>query len=286
MGLSYNSLLVMTVCAIFGGTAAAVGLLTLLARRAMAVDLIAHATLPGIAMSFIILYFLAIPERSVPWLTFGGICGGLVFLWLYAFIKRHTSLRDDALLSSFIGVTFGLGIVFLSAIQNFATASQAGLESLLLGSAATITRDDSIRMVSLALGAAVLLYIYKPAIIVALMDPLFTRSIGWSVSYLERVLLLLMLAVVVSGLSATGLILVLSLTVIPPAAALLIHRSMNGALRTSIFLGAMSAGLGIYLSSLDARLPAGSLITLTAMAFFLIIWSARQTMRLARRITL
>lgn len=271
MEFSYNTLLVAVVCSIFGGTAAAVGLFTLLARRAMAVDLITHCTLPGMALSFIVLYAFGINERSLPWLTFGGIAGGLVGLWIFSFIKRHSKLRDDSLLSAIIGFSFGLGIVFLSAVQTLPTASQAGLESLLLGSAATITQEDGIRMITLALVSAVLLWIYHPAFTVAIMDPIFTESIGWNKRRLELGLLILVLAVVMSGLSAAGLILVLSLTIMPPAAALLLHRSMSKVLFTAIVLGAISGGAGIFISSLRPQLPAGSLITLTSLALFLMV---------------
>lgn len=270
MDIPYNSLLVALVSAIFGGTAAAVGLFTLLARRSMAVDLITHCTLPGMAFAFLLLYGFGISERSLPWLTVGGIGGGMVGLWIFSFIKRHSRLRDDSLLSSMIGWSFGIGIVLLSAIQTLPVSSQAGLEDLLLGSAATITLHDGIRMAFLASVSAVLLWFYRPAFTLMLMDPVFTDSIGWNRRRLEFILLCLVLAVVMSGLTAAGLILVLSLTIIPPAAALLLHRSMGGALVTAIILGALSSAVGVGISSWQARVPAGSMITLTALSLFLL----------------
>ena len=65
--IRYNTLVILAGTALLGLVSGVVGTLTVLRRRALAGDALAHATLPGLCIAFLI-----IGERNLPFLLLGA----------------------------------------------------------------------------------------------------------------------------------------------------------------------------------------------------------------------
>ena len=101
-------------------------------------------------------------------------------------------------------------------------------------------------------------------------DPLFAHAQGVNVVRLDRLLLILLLAIVVIGLKTVGLVLVIALTIIPPVAARFWTERVGPMLLISASIGGLGAFFGAAMSSVAANLPTGGLIVLTLFAVFVI----------------
>jgi len=77
-------------------------------------------------------------------------------------------------------------------------------------------------------------------------------------------------AVTVIGLQAVGLILIVALLIIPPAAARFWTSRLTSMLIVSAAIGAASGCIGAIASALVPRLPAGAIIVVTAASAFLV----------------
>jgi manganese/zinc/iron transport system permease protein len=101
-------------------------------------------------------------------------------------------------------------------------------------------------------------------------DEGFAASVGLPVRALDLALLGLMLAVTVAGLRAVGLILVVSLMVIPAATARLATERLGVMVPLAAALGAFAAWLGAGLSAAAPNLPTGATIALVACGLFVL----------------
>jgi manganese/zinc/iron transport system permease protein len=102
----------------------------------------------------------------------------------------------------------------------------------------------------------------------AAFDPDFGRAQGWPVGRIDLLLMTLLIAVTVVGLRAVGLILIVALVVIPPAAARFWTERLGLMVLLAGLFGGASAYLGAALSALLPDLPAGGVIVLVATALF------------------
>ena len=119
-----------------GIASGAVGAFLVLRRRALTADAISHATLPGIAVAFIVMVGAGLTGKSLPGLLLGAYIAGLVAMVVIVLIRRTTRLKDDAAIGIVLSVFFGLGICLLSFVQQMPSGNAAGLESFIFGKAA------------------------------------------------------------------------------------------------------------------------------------------------------
>ncbi|MEE2907042.1 MAG: iron chelate uptake ABC transporter family permease subunit [Planctomycetota bacterium] len=266
----YNTRLVVIGTVLLGIAAGTVGSLLLLRKRALIGDVISHATLPGVAIAFLLMIILGGTGRWPVGLLVGAGVAGVAAAAVVLLLRRTTMLRDDAAMAIVMSTAFGVGIALLGVIQDLPTGNQAGLESIIYGKTATKVRADAI-----GIGLAALLVVLMAAALykefrLLCFDAHFAGSQGWPVNTLDIALLLLGTAVTVIGLQAVGLILVLALLIIPAAAARYWTDRLVQMMVISALLGAASAWIGVTISALVPRMPAGAVIVLSAAGFFVV----------------
>lgn len=264
----YNTRLVVLSTVVLGAASGMIGSFLLLRKRSLMGDALSHATLPGICVAFMVMVAAGGSGKYFPGLLLGAAVSGLLGVGSVLAITRFTRLKDDAALGIVLSVFFGLGAALLGLIQDMPQGSAAGLESFIYGKTASIIRADLLLIVSVAalVGAACVAF-YKELTLLC-FDEDFASSQGWPVTRLDLLMLTLVTAVTVIGLQAVGLILVIALLIIPPAAARFWTEKLSRMMFASALIGAVSGWFGASLSALAPRLPAGAVIVLVAAAVF------------------
>ena len=124
-------------------------------------------------------------------------------------------------------------------------------------------------------------------------DEGFAAAQGWRVARVDLFMLVLLLAIVAIGLKAVGLILIIALVIIPPAAARFWTDRLGRMVALSGAFGGLAGWIGGGVSAVFPAMPAGAVIVLAAAAIFtfsllfapsrgVIAWSFRRVrMRLA-----
>lgn len=264
----YNTRVVMLATSMLGLAAGLVGTFLLLRRRALMGDALSHAMLPGVGLAFIVGEGLGWSGKSSVLLLAGAATSGIIGLGCVLFIRHWTRLKEDAALGIVLSVFFGLGIAVLGVIQKMQSGSAAGLESYIYGKTASMVAGDAwliggAALVTVAAGLA----LFKEFAILC-FDSDFAQAQGRPALALDIALMTLVCLVTVIGLQAVGLILMIALLVIPPAAARFWTHHLPTTVAASGFIGAASGFIGAGISALLPRLPAGAVIVVVSGIIF------------------
>jgi manganese/zinc/iron transport system permease protein len=266
----YNTRLVTLSAMALGGACGLVGAFMMLRKRALLGDAAAHAALPGLCAAFFIGVAAGLAEKSTPLLLLGAVATAAAGALFVVALSGRTRLKEDALLGIVLSVFFGLGVSLLGVAQQLPGAQASGLESFIYGKVASMVLQDAVWICvvsGVAVAACVLLY---KEFTLLCFDPDFARGQGLNVRWLDAGLMTLVVTVACVGLQAVGLILVVAMLVIPPAAARFWTDRLKPMLAASAALGAASAGLGAMVSALAPKAPSGAVIVLCAAGFFVL----------------
>ena len=279
----YNTRVVIVGATLLGLAAGLVGTFLLLRKRALLSDTISHATLPGIAIAFIIMSLTLGDGKNLLGLIAGAALFSVIGTAAVMVIQKYTRLKEDAALGIVLSVFFGLGIALMGMATRMSTGNAAGLSSFIYGKTASMLFFDAMLIALAALGATVFCVLFFKEFSLICFDADYGATQGWPVHRLDFLMMTLVIVVTVIGLQAVGLILVVALLIIPSAAARFWTFSLRRMLLLSGLFGALSGMLGAGLSALMANLPAGAVIVLTASTIFLfsmIFGSARGILKL------
>jgi manganese/zinc/iron transport system permease protein len=205
-------------------------------------------------------------------------------------IRRFSRIKEDAALGLVLGAFFGAGVVLNDFLLSGQYGEASGVAAFLEGNpAALLSRDAWLIAAILLLCLLACVLLYKEFRLLC-FDAEYAAAQGWPTLLLDVALMALVTLVVISGLQAVGLILVIAILVIPPAAARFWTQRLGLTVLLSAGIGALSGLLGAIVSALAAKWPAGASIVLAAAAgfgFSMIFGADRGALvRLLRRIRL
>lgn len=265
-GFNTNAVILGTT--LLGIAAGVIGSFALLRKRSLTADALSHATLPGIAGSFLIATSLGYSGRSMPLLMFGAAITGIIGVACIHLILHHSRLKEDAAIGIVLSVFFGIGIVLLSLVQTSSSGSGAGLNHYIYGQTAAMTRSDAALMGIIGIVASIIALVMLKEFMVVCFNETFARSTGLPVWLIDSIMLGLVVLITVSGLQAVGLILIVAMIIIPPAAARFWTDRLWKLVLISALIGGLSGYAGASISALFPRKPAGAVIVLVAGSIF------------------
>lgn len=290
----YNTRIVVLGTALLGAAAGVIGSFALLRKRALLGDALSHAMLPGIALAYLVSTALGQEGKSLPLLLLGATLSGLLGTGCVLGIRHWTRLKEDAALSIVLSVFFGAGVALLGLVQQTSRGHAAGLESFVFGKAAALAAQDAWVIFWGGLVCVLLVILFYKEWQLLCFDETFAASSGWPVVGLDWLMMLLIVLISVIGLQAVGLVLMIALLVIPPAAARFWTDQLGPMVWLAGGLGFLSSFGGAVLSALLPRLPSGPMIVLFAGSVFLlsllfgtrrgILFQASESWNLQRRV--
>lgn len=248
--------------AVVGALCGAIGTFTVLRRLALVGDATGHATLPGVALAF-----LLTGSKSLSVLLLGALVSGLIANFAVAWLSKLPRSRPDAAIGVVLAVSFGLGIVLLSAVQASPTGAQSGLQSFLFGSAAAVSRAQVVTLAILGTVVLTTMIVGWRHLTLATFDPVYARSIGVRTGALDTAVFLALAVVVVMAIQTVGVVLVAAMLIIPPSAGLALTRRLPATVATASVIGAASGAVGALLSFARAGLSTGPTMVLVATGF-------------------
>lgn len=237
------------------------GTWAVLRRESLLGDVISHATLPGIAFSFLLVGF-----RNPLYILFGAIISGWVAVLWYHDIVRKTKIKSDTALVIVLSTFFGFGMVLLTFIQHSSMPNHAGLESYLFGHAASLTSSDIVIMFVVALIVLIITLLLWKEFRLICFDPQFAQVSGIRVNVVNQILITLMVVAIIIGLQSVGVVLMSILLIAPAAAARQWTSRLSKMAALSATFGAISGVTGTILSVFYDTRATGPVIVLIAVA--------------------
>ncbi len=245
-----------------GGISAVVGCFVVVRGMSFFGDALAHAILPGVALSY-----TASGGYVASNLFIGGLGAGIVSALVIAWLTRKVEVKEDSAIAIVFVTMFALGIAIVSTQTSYA----ADLSHILFGSINGISHGDLLMVA--ALGAVVLLIIallYKEFQIIS-FDLSLAHSLRLPVEFLRILLLLLIAVTIVASLQAVGIALMLALLTTPAATARLLVKRLHHMIVIASLLGIISGVVGFY-ASYYLDIPSGACIVLTMSVIFGVVF--------------
>jgi manganese/zinc/iron transport system permease protein len=266
---------VLTGTTLLGVAASVLGCFAFLRGRSLMGDALAHAALPGVCLAFMFGAWLRsrnvpVEPKSLLLLLVGAGMTGIIAAWCVQAVTRHSRIKEDAAQAIVLSVFFGAGIVLLTRIQHSDLGEQSGLDKFLFGQAASLVIGDVRLMAGVAVVLCIMVTVVWKELKVLCFDRAFGQAAGLPITQLDGLLMLMIVAAVVIGLQAVGVVLIAALLITPPAAARFWTDKLGLMIPLAALFGGLSGALGTLVSTMAPRLPTGPLIVLSATFFFVI----------------
>jgi manganese/zinc/iron transport system permease protein len=286
--LAYTDTVVLAGAVVLGLTSGVLGAFAVLRRRSLVGDAVAHSTLPGVCIAF-----LVSGVKDVPGLLVGAAVAGVVAALLMVGIERGGRIPPDTAIGVVLSGFFSLGVVLLTHIASSADADQAGLEDYLFGQAAGLLESDVAVMAALGGVGLLVVAVLRRALTTTLFDPAYAGAIGLPVRALEVLMTGLLVVAVVVGVRVVGAILMVAMLVVPTVVARQLADRFPAVLVLAGVTGAAVGAVG-SLAATRGALPTGPVVVLAgftvAMAAVLlaprrgVLWRASELAARRRRV--
>ncbi|WP_288625206.1 metal ABC transporter permease [uncultured Lactococcus sp.] len=239
---------------VIGVVSGALGCFIILRGMSLMGDVISHAVLPGVAISYIlgINFFV------------GAIIFGLLSSIIITFIKNNSIIKGDTA----IGITFSsflaLGVILIG-IAN----SSTDLFHILFGNILAVQDIDKWLTIGVSIAVLVVIVLFFNELLITSFDPLMARAIGMKVNFYHYLLMVLLTLVSVTAMQSVGTILIVAMLITPAATAYLYTNSLRKMIILSSSLGAVSSVLGLFIGY-SFNIAVGSSIVITSAIIFAI----------------
>ena len=241
------------------------GTFAVLRKQSLLGDSVAHSSLAGITLAFMLT-----GTKNTEVLLLGALVAGLLATLFINIISDNTRIDFGSAMALIMSTFFGLGFILLSHIQKSPSNQQAGLERFLFGQAATILKRDVVLVVGVLLIIIFLMTLVWKEIKLFSFDPGDAHSIGLNTKFLNIILSSFVVAGIIMGIQMVGVVLMSAMIIAPAVAARQWTRSLSGMIFLAAFIGALSGLTGTYISASIDQFPTGPAIVVFASGLVLI----------------
>jgi ABC-type Mn2+/Zn2+ transport system permease subunit len=242
-----------------GVTCAVLGVHVVQRRMAFIGDAMAHTTLPGLAIAYLLGWNLSL----------GALGAGLITALAIGWLSRRQMLKEDTAIGVVFTGMFALGLLLMSGVRTY-----RDLNHILLGNLMGVTQDDLSWMAGVALLVFVTLFLFHKELELTAFDPTHAEVIGLKPDRMRYLLLGLLALAVVTAIQVVGVILTSALLVTPAAMAVLIADRFRRAIFLAAVIAAVSSVVGLY-GSYYLDIGTGATIVVTCTALFSLTWIFR-----------
>ena len=217
-------------------------------------DAMAHATLPIIAVGVFLGF--SISELGVP--------ASILIAIFLGYIIKNSNLGEDTAIGIIFSSFFALGFILISVLNV-----TINLEDLLFGQILAVSEFDVLIVIAMCIAVVSLVIIFFKQLLFYSFDPIGAEVKGLNTNFLNYLFLVILSVAIVASLQTVGIILVLSMLLIPAAASKQITDTFVSSIYVSILFGVFSSVSGLYLSYFF-NLPSGPTMSLVATSIFVI----------------
>lgn len=270
---SYTFKVVTLGCTLLAMISAIIGNFAVLKKESLLGDGVAHASLAGVCLAF-----LVTGKKEMYILLFGALVIGLLCASLIHYIQINTKVKFDSTIALMLSSFFGLGLVLLTYLKKVSGAKKAGLNRFIFGQASTLIEKDIYLIVGIGLILLFLLILFWKEIKISIFDKKYAKTLGINSDKIRFMVSVMIVVNIIVGIQIAGVILITAMIIAPSIAARQWSDKLLNVTMISAFLGAVSGAIGSIISTLDTALPTGPLIVIV-LGFFVIfslIFSTKQ----------
>ncbi|GAA0550718.1 metal ABC transporter permease [Halorubrum ejinorense] len=235
---------------------------TFLVHRQLALigDALAHTAFAGVAVG---LFLNAVLEFSVsPYLT--AVVVAMLAALLIEVISEATDAYNDVSMAIVLSTGFALGTVLISLNAGGLSVS---VNQYLFGNLSTVSEENAAILLVLFAIIVAVIGLTRNQLLYVTFDETAARVSGLSVTWYNRVTVMLTALVVVGAMQIMGVILVAAMLVVPVAGATQVSKSFTQSILVSIVIAELAVLLGIG-AAYYGEATAGGVIVLFAVGIY------------------
>lgn len=255
---SYSFLIVAIGTVILSAAAGVVGSISVIKGQSLIGDAIGHATFPGVVLAFMLFNVM---ETSV--LVIGAVLFGIIAFQLIHVITDFSKITLDSALALVLSGFFGLGMALKSYVQgnpNF--SGTQGIDDFIFGQAAYMLKSDVYLIIAASVISLVFFFFYYHQLRIYTFDPIYARTIGISIRFMNVLVLAVTIMLIAVGLKAVGAVLIVNILIAPAVTGTLWSNKFMTVLIIAAVSGGMSAFIGTYISTALTGIATGPAIIL------------------------
>lgn len=249
---------------VLGFLAGSFGVFIVLKKQALVGDSLAHAALPGVVITYILFQ-----TKSLEILLLGAAISGVIAIFLFNIIKKHSKIKNDATLALILAGFFGLGRLLLSVVQRSSGAGSAGLNNFIFGQTATILLKDMFLILAITIVINIIVVLFWKELKLQTFNNDYFNSLGFNSKVINVLFSILIVLVVVAGIQMIGIVLISALLIAPAVAARQWSHRLSINFITAGLIGAISGLVGVFIGD-SLSLPPGPTIIVVLSTIVLI----------------
>lgn len=230
---------------------ALLGVFLVLKNMAMVADALSHTVLLGIVLG----YFIA-GDLDSPILFVGAALFGVMTVYAIEYVVNKFAIQSDAATGLVFTLLFALAIILIS---KYARNVHLDVDVVLSGEVVFATLNTMeifgiqvpisfARMFVMLVINLIFVTVTYQQLKVSIFDPVYAKSIGVAVGFLNLVLMTLVSITTVVAFDTVGAILVISLMVAPALSAHLLSKRLSIMLLVALLYGVINSVLGYYVA--------------------------------------
>jgi manganese/iron transport system permease protein len=232
-----------------------VGSYLIVQRMALYGDVIAHAVLPGLSLSF----FLGID------ITIGAFISGILGAGTISWIRSQSRVKVDAAMALTFSSFFAVGVILISVLKN-----NIDLDSFLFGDILGTTTLDIYRTASVTALIVAAVWLFYKELLFYTFDRTGAESVGLPVNAIQLGFMSAVTLTIIASMQAVGVILVISLLVGPALTAYLLVKELHQMMILGAIIGAIASLSGVYISFYLKNIPSGPAIVIVSSGLFIL----------------
>ncbi|MBI1338174.1 MAG: iron chelate uptake ABC transporter family permease subunit [Phycisphaera sp.] len=255
-------------CAALVGTACGIlGCFVVLRRMALIGDALSHAVLPGVVIAFLLMAHFGIDVASptgVVGLMAGALVAGLTTSVLVSVVSRQSRSKEDSAIGIVFTALFAVGVILISFLPR---GTHFDLKCFLFGDFLAVGAADFVMLLIVtAVVVASTAVLYHPLKVVS-FDPTLAAALGLPVMLVHYVMMGVLSATVVAGLTTAGVVMVVAMVITPASAAYHLTNRLWVMLVLAAIFGAVSGVVGMSLAFVF-NAPTGPMMVVIASGIF------------------
>lgn len=238
-----------------------IGIFLVLRRYSLIADTLSHVSLAGVAMAFLFGWNPIITTIGVTTLSSIGI----------EKLRNTKNIYGESALALFLSGGLALATILLSIGKGF----NSNLLNYLFGSIVTVTSNDIITILILAIVIVTLLVLFYKELIYITFDEESAKVSGLPVRFINTLFIILVALTVSLAIPIIGILLITALIVIPVVTALQLRKSFKKTILYSEIFSIFSVVSGIFISYYFNLSTGGTIVLLMLGIFLMVMLSKR-----------
>jgi ABC-type Mn2+/Zn2+ transport system permease subunit/Mn-dependent DtxR family transcriptional regulator len=221
-------------------------------------DAISHAVLPGVVVAFLLV------STGITGLFIGALVAGILTAVGINLVSRLSRVKEDAAVGIVFTAMFALGVILISWLP---AGTHFDLKCFLFGDPLAVRTTD---LISIAIIVPTVIgtvfFLFRPLKLMS-FDPVMASTMGFNVTVLHYVLMILLSGTVVAALRSVGVIMAVAMLITPAAVGYQLTNRLQSMIAIAASTGAASALLGMFLA-FQVDCPPGPAMVLVATLLF------------------